>query len=303
MISPRRPLAGCVVGLSISESEDSTGCGFPRGQINRVTVQMVASLFGQGVGVVFGHDWREDGVMEAVYAFARQMQSADLRSGTDAPLLQNLLPWPDQPMLPAPDRERLASALRIEQAGLPEELSRFAGDAVEAARGRPEYDYLRARALTHLRHRLDARSHARICVGGPRRRFQGRYPGIVEEALLTVRSGKALYLTGLLGGATRQVIDAVEGAPAPGDFCAPSRITQLYMNPPPEVLERSTETLRDREIAPERVWAEFQRAGVQELARANGLTVEQNLELFHTPSLDHAVRLVLAGLSAVRRTG
>ena len=64
MSSPRRPLAGCVVGLSISESEDSTGCGFPPGQINRVTVQMVASLFGQGVGVVFGHDWREDGVID-----------------------------------------------------------------------------------------------------------------------------------------------------------------------------------------------------------------------------------------------
>jgi hypothetical protein len=30
--------------------------------------------FRQGAGDIFGHDWGEDGVMEAVHSFARQMQ-------------------------------------------------------------------------------------------------------------------------------------------------------------------------------------------------------------------------------------
>ncbi|HZC97659.1 MAG TPA: hypothetical protein VE267_16330, partial [Bradyrhizobium sp.] len=60
----QRPLQGCTIGLSISESADSTALGFPPWQINDVTVQMVAALFGQGASVVFGHDWRDDGVME-----------------------------------------------------------------------------------------------------------------------------------------------------------------------------------------------------------------------------------------------
>jgi hypothetical protein len=69
-----RPLAGCIVNLSISESDDSAERGFPSWQVNRVTLQIVAALFGQGASVVFGHDWREDGVMQAVYGFARQVQ-------------------------------------------------------------------------------------------------------------------------------------------------------------------------------------------------------------------------------------
>ena len=76
MSAPDRPLRGCAVGLSISESDDSVTRGFPTEQVNRCTVQVVSALFGQGVAVVFGHDWRDDGVMEAVHAFARQMQPA-----------------------------------------------------------------------------------------------------------------------------------------------------------------------------------------------------------------------------------
>ena len=67
-----RPLQDCAVGISISESEDSSDRGFPRWQVNRATVQTAAALLGQGAGVVFGHDWREDGVMDAIYRFAVQ---------------------------------------------------------------------------------------------------------------------------------------------------------------------------------------------------------------------------------------
>jgi hypothetical protein len=117
----QRPLVGSVVNLSISESEDSAERGFPAWQVNRVTLQVVAALFGQGVGVIFGHDWGEDGVMESVHGFARQMQSPVPISPNEAeaigqPLLRNLLPWPDEPRLPQEDLERLASTLRVEKA-------------------------------------------------------------------------------------------------------------------------------------------------------------------------------------------
>lgn len=92
-----RPLAGCILGLSISESDDSAHRVFPPWQVNRITLQVVSALFGQGVGVMFGHDWRDDGVMEAVHGFALQMQppvplSLQEAAVADQPLLQNLLP-------------------------------------------------------------------------------------------------------------------------------------------------------------------------------------------------------------------
>jgi glutamine---fructose-6-phosphate transaminase (isomerizing) len=47
-------------------------------------------------------------------------------------------------------------------------------------------------------------SQARIILGG-RLGFMGRYPGIAEEALETIRSGAALYIIGGFGGASRAV--------------------------------------------------------------------------------------------------
>src|SRR5829696_7198932 len=159
--TPRRALGGRFVGLSISESDDSLQRGFPSWQVNRATLQVVAALFGQGAGVVFGHDWREDGVMEAVHGFARQMQPPDPPApddtGAGEPLLRNLLPWPDTPRLSRDDLEQLATTLRVERAGLPGELRAYETDVIP--RNSSAYAYLRARGLTHLRHRLGERAH------------------------------------------------------------------------------------------------------------------------------------------------
>jgi SLOG cluster2 len=298
-----RSLAGCVVSLSISESEESAERGFPVWQVNRVTLQVVAALFGQGVGVIFGHDWREDGVMEAVHSFARQMQPPVPLSPQDAaavgqPLLRNLLPWPDTPRLPSDDLERLASTLRVEAAGLPAELERYEGETLSKSPNDPLYRYLRARALTHLRHRLNAQCDARICIGGRTSGSAGRCPGVIEEALLALQSRKPLYLAGLLGGASRQVINAIEGRDMPRDFC-PGSIRDLYADPPVRETDRATEQDRmtDRAV----IWALCGEGSVTKLAEVNGLTPEENQELFHTPVLDRVIQLTLAGLA--RLTG
>lgn len=300
MTLPHRPLAGCIVNLSISESDDSAQRGFPLWQVNRVTLQLVAALFGQGASVVFGHDWREDGVMEAVYGFARQVQPPVPLSPDDAaaeaqPLLRNLLPWPDSPYLPKPDLERLSSTLRVESAGLPEEL-RASGE--KARRAEPKdalFQYVRARGLTFLRHQLNDACHVRLCLGGRRSGYAGRYPGVVEEALLAVEGKKPLYLASFLGGATEQVVEAIEGKQMTDDFCSPTALQDLYKSPP--VQESDGATRNDRVIDRVAVWKEFVETGREKLAAANRLTVEENDELLHTPAIDRAIELVLIGLS------
>lgn len=297
-----RPLTGLSVGLSISESDDSSLRGFPSWQVNRVTLQIVAALFGQGAGVVFGHDWREDGVMEAVHGFARQMQPPDPISPEEArragqPLLVNVLPWPDRPSLSEEDRARLSSTLRVELAGLPPELLEPEAEIRGHTEG-PYYAYLRARGLTHLRHRLDEFCQARFCLGGRRGGAQGRFPGVIEEALLSLQEDRPLYLAGLLGGATRQVIAAIEGKPIPEDFFRSTKIRNLFAAPP--VCENDPATQVDRETDPEAVWMTFQEAGIRQIAQRNGLDEEENLVLFHTPVLDSAINLVLTGLARLR---
>jgi SLOG-like protein len=299
----QRPLIGSVVNLSISESEDSAERGFPAWQVNRVTLQVVAALFGQGVSVIFGHDWREDGVMEAVHGFARQMQSPVPISPNEAesigqPLLRNLLPWPGEPSLPQEDLERLASTLRVEKAGLPQELTPYDRRARHEGAESSLYRYVRARGLTNLRHRLGEAAHARLCLGGRTSGAAGRYPGVIEEAFLALRTSKPLYLAGILGGATRQVIDAIEGRPMLENFCAPTTLNELYLAPP--VPERDPGTEPDRLVDRVAIWDTFTRGGRTRLADANALSPDENEELFTTPVLDRVIQLVLTGIARLQ---
>ena len=300
MTIPHRPLAGCVVSLSISESDDNLQRGFPSWQVNRVTLQIVAALFGQGASVVFGHDWREDGVMEAVHGFARQMQPPVPLSPADAaaeaqPLLRNLIPWPENPHLPQRDLEMLRSTLRVEPAGLPNELRAFDQEARVAAPESAIHRYVRARGLTFLRHRLNEACHVRLCIGGRRSGFAGRYPGVTEEALMAVGIGKPLYLASFLGGATQEIVNAIEGKEIAADFCNPAPLQDLYERPP--VAELDEGTRGDRVIDRTAVWRTFAEFGRERLAAANGLTVAENDELHHTPVIDRTIELVLNGVS------
>jgi SLOG cluster2 len=301
----QRPLAGYIVGLSISESEDSTVRGFPPWQVNRVTLQVVSALFGQGAGVIFGHDWREDGVMEAVHSFARQMQpplpfSANEPRVPGQPLLQNLLPWPDKPRLSQQNLDRLRLTLRVEPAGLSEELISHQDAALAAGPTSRLYRYIRARGLTHMRHRLNAECGARLCLGGKTSGSAGRFPGVIEEAFLAVKTGKPLYLAGLLGGASRQVIDAIEGKEMPDVFCRTTSISELYERPP--VVEREQDTQLDRTIDRMAIWTTFKNAGVRSLAERNRLTIDETKELFHTLVLDRVIELLLTSLAHLRNS-
>ena len=300
MTYPQRPLVGCIVNLSVSESDDSTQRGFPSSQVNRVTLQIVAALFGQGASLVFGHDWREDGVMEAVYGFARQVQSPMPLSPAQAaadnePLLRNLVPWPDKPYLSGAELEQLSSTLRVESPGLPRELQATEADARRADPNNSLYRYTRARGLTFLRRRLNDVSHVRFCIGGRRSGYAGRYPGVIEEAFLAVTDGKPLYIAGFLGGAAEQVVDAFEGKEMSEDFCGVASLGNVYAAPP--IRETEAATRADRVIDRTIVWKTFRDTGGDRLAQTNGLTVDENKELFHTPVIERAIELVLIGLS------
>lgn len=286
-----RSLSDLYVGLSVSESDDSASRGFPPWLINTVTLQMTSALMGQGAGVIFGHDWRDDGVMQAVHGFALRMQSNLAPQQSRKPLLQNVLAWPDKPqILDEQTRDRLASTLSIDEAGLPDDL--IGRGEVFDDRTR---EYLRARGLTHLRRKLIALTEARICLGGRLHGSKGRYPGIIEEAFLSIEKRQPLFLIGLLGGATRRVIDVVEGGVQPPDIVPSPRLEQLYTS------NRSKGATKDAQIDLDQVWSQFRKLGLKGLSSRNQLSEEENRELFTTPAVDRAIELTLLGLARIKK--
>ncbi len=69
----------------------------------------------------------------------------------------------------------------------------------------------KALSLFSTRAFMNEQIDARILIGGKYIGFQCLLPGVLEEAYLTVRSNKPLYLTGGFGGCTRKIIELLKG--------------------------------------------------------------------------------------------
>ncbi len=288
MSARTRPLTGFTVGLSISGGKETAALGFTAPEVNRTTLRIVAALVGQGAGITFGHDWRDDGVMESVHAFIERFHPP-IREPYSKPLLINLVVWPDKPRLAERERDRLKDTLIVEEAGLPPSLNNYMNDRNPAM-----YPYLRSRALTHLRHRLTRLSNARVCLGGKLSGFSGRYPGIVEEAYLAIRAGQPMFIAGVLGGAASRMINALTQCNSPNDLCPEVPVARLYRDPP--VDEHGPENPDDSQWSHEVVWQAFASLGVRGLSAKNKLSAEENQRLFDTQSVDETIELILTGL-------
>lgn len=280
-----RALSGVRVGLSISESENVDDFGFPKSEINRTVVRFVSALLGQGASVCFGHDWRDDGVMESVHAYAERYLDSSVDPGAP-PLLLNVLPWPDKPRLGPKQRQRLRSTLEVKPIGLPPGLPDL---LLKSRLARP---LVRQIALTYLRRHLTTVCQMRVCVGGRTSGSQGRYPGIVEESLFAIQAGQPTYLAGFLGGATEALIKAIKRENQPRDIASVE---------PPSKNPRLTKYLpnvdaADLHFSPEEVWDSFASLGVQGLGALNHLSVNENERLFDTRVVDEAIELILSGM-------
>ena len=63
------------VGISVSPCRDAKRVGYDSSQIDRIVIRMAQYFLARNMRVIFGHDWREDGVMRAVADYASKVAS------------------------------------------------------------------------------------------------------------------------------------------------------------------------------------------------------------------------------------
>ena len=264
------------VGISVSPCEDAAKIGYDDRQINRIVIRMAQYFLDQDMRVIFGHDWREDGVMRAVADFAaivasrtaaekeerrEEVQQRDYVVDGECRMV-NLVATPAEAVSRAAveageDSGNVLAVLSVDEirnsAEWPEELG---GEPVAAERLRGlQVPETRGEELTVLRQWITAllAPGCRICLGGKMHGFQGDEPGVLEEAGLALNWGKPLYLLGGLGGATKA-------------FIKTQKFAEKY---------KST-----------RYWESN-----------NGLDRDEKNELFDTVDLEVALRLIAKGIS------
>jgi hypothetical protein len=170
-----------------------------------------------------------------------------------------------------------------------------------------------ARGLTAMRTQMTQEITARVVIGGRVDRFAGIYPGIVEEAWLALAAGKPLFLNGAFGGAARMLIDTVSsGSPKAILGCmqssqitesveiAKARGTSLVDTGATQSGLPDSQTL----ILGEKMALDFSLVGKTGVAASlkNGLSDDENEQLFYTSEPEEIARLVLTGLSRLPST-
>lgn len=157
-----------------------------------------------------------------------------------------------------------------------------------------EEKYLYSRNLTAMRETMNSETDARIFMGGKIDNFKGKYPGILEEAYLAMKSGNPIYLIGIFGGATQLLIDCLLSK-------EPEELTQAYQFQNPEYqsffnyynFQASNDGI---DLINYDVMTDFFKAqGIGGLK--NGLTEEENETLFTTDDIAEVITLILKGLT------
>lgn len=278
----RRSLEGLVIGISISESSDSSDLGFSSSEINRVVVRIAEALLGEGARLLFGHNWRRDGVMTEIHRLALRYQASD------HPVIMNLVPWPDDPGLSDQERREAAGTLEIREAGLPPDLNQQTLNRTTFPQA-----WLRARALTWMRRQMARIVDAQICLGGRTERFSGRYPGVVEEAYLVSQERKPQYFSGLLGGATDQMIRAIRRTDfSDAVFSTQEAVQQAFAQAPRQ--GDDPDARLDRKVLIQNFQSKLT---MRLICQANRLTEAENDLLCDATNLDQVVAMILRGLT------
>lgn len=205
------------VGISVSECGDAERIGYDSKQINRIVIRIAQYFLNRNARVIFGHDWREDGVMRAIADFATRVASGisdiervseRLESNKDeGPRMINIVPTGSEPLSRASrDAEHESGGVLVVSTTTKEGSERLRSLTSEPDKLCWEERWLEDRALelSMLRRWITTLLNpgCRICLGGRVEGYQGGQPGVIEEARLALQQGKPLYMLGGFGGAT-----------------------------------------------------------------------------------------------------
>ncbi len=249
-------------------------------------------------------------------------QLASNTNATLAPIL-NIPPWPVWLAYNANVLKLFGKTAKLKKGARPSATEVPESDDVLFPSGNPfnkelpdtpERRLAWTRGLTLMRQQMTdlKECQARVIIGGKLAGFSGLYPGVVEEAWMSIVAKQPLYLVGFLGGAARAVIDLLEGRDRPE-----VRQPNLGKNAPPitDILKLAEQRgltvigpgdelpnpldLTGKLIHPDRIATDIQSACRNGLKAAlnNGLEEDENKELFRSTDPPRIAELILTGLS------
>ena len=267
MVSMRNNQTSKVVALSTSKSPDMAVFGLSEGHLSQVVAEFTIYLLSSGMNLAYGGDLRSGGFTKLLFELVRRYRHSEETNIR----ITDYLAWPVHISMAVPDLNELDAELRgfAQLVLVGHEGGRISMEDRKTMPSREPNDDEWSVGLTSMRRIMHDETDARIVLGGRVEDFKGAMPGIAEEALLSLESGQPTFLIGGFGGCTRDIAETIG-------------LVDVWAGSRPAWVGR----LRFECYGPESLH--------------NGLSIEENRILAHTPHIDQAVTLVMKGLHRLR---
>ncbi|MDZ8078662.1 MAG: TIR domain-containing protein [Nostoc sp. DcaGUA01] len=293
----KKPLSGKLIGISISNSPDLERLGFSGYHLKRALLEISRHLLAQGASVAYGGDLRLDGftqdLIEMVKAYNQQENNQPQKK------ILNFLAWPLHLEADINWQAEYRNEVSIQAIPLPEDIKQPPFEIDDQTFLKPENKencYVWMRCLTAMREEMAKQIDARIILGGQVTNYKGVFPGIAEEAALTLANHKPLFVLGAFGGCANAVGQALLGdTPLVLTWEGQAAQSQIYAETVEFYNERSFLVSPHSAIDYNALVKIFHNTGFQGI---NNLEESENRALFETEDLDEMIYLISKGLQS-----
>lgn len=306
IISKFSGLQKATIGLSLSDSSDIRCYGLDKEHLATFADDLSLYLLMAGLRLAYGgrigHDGEQvDDINYTVKLFSLVRSYSPYAKNLDitmAPII-NYVGWPIHLRYTDEDYKQYGQAAILEEIDKPDPLGISEEKLQPDDKGwfppnSPERRFAWGRGMTSMRMRMTKDITARVVMGGKLEKYVGIYPGVLEEALLMIKAKKPIYLIGMFGGASRLLIDVIEGNKRDelttdwvcGHIDDFKDALQVYK-------ESGIEFLTPGQI--EKKLIEYAKQDLSAILN-NGLSNEENRELFYSNNPRRMLELILQGM-------
>lgn len=279
-------LTGNKIAISVSVNEDLERIGFSEQHLNDISIEIARYIIANDGVALYGGDLRENGF---TYYFSELSNQYKKVNDKDFKFI-NYFVFPNTKRLTRDVRLDFHSKqIQIKEVPIPKTVSideQREYNPIKSIEDR----YLFCECFKGMRIQMAKDCTARVLVGGKISNYLGYIPGVIEEALYTLRENKPLYLVGAFGGATENLIKLIKG----------ETVKELT-----NVFQYSTEFLSEfKDYVSSKcdytdydvLKTELSKFDVKKLSQLNGLSVEENKILFTSKNIHEIVYLLMKGL-------
>lgn len=288
IFSASRFLEGKNVAISISESPDSSILGIGKAMFEDLSVELARHLLVSGAHLVYGGDLRPGGFTELFKDLAYQYGIYE-KDKTLKNYFTNYLAWPIYVgMAPATHGEYKSCRVQCQNATIPDTIpADLHGQMVPPST--VENLYYWAESLKAMRLEMESNIDARIILGGRVAGFKGYMPGLYEEAIIAANCKHPIFLLGGFGGAASRLIKLLKGETSSEKLfeeCCSQHLYQKFVT----YLAKEKEEMNFKALD-----VFFYNMDVLK----NGLSKEDNEQLFVTTNVTEIIALILKGLRSL----